>query len=118
MSEIEAFYEEMVAEGIPSEDARYILPNATETKIIITMNARELLHFFTVRCCTRAQWEIRAMAEEMLALCKEVLPVAFNKAGASCVRGKCTEGSMSCGNPKNLNKNKNSKINSIFVLTH
>ena len=67
----------MVEAGIPAEDARYILPNATETKIMVTMNARELLHFFELRCCERAQWEIRAMAVEMLRLVKAVAPVIF-----------------------------------------
>lgn len=79
------------------EDARYILPNACETKIIVTMNARELLHFFKERCCTRAQWEIREVANQMLDLCLEVAPSVFKKAGAPCVFGKCKEGAMSCG---------------------
>jgi thymidylate synthase (FAD) len=83
-----------------AEDARYVLPNATETKIVVTMNARTLLHFFEVRCCNRAQWEIRAMADEMLRLVREVYPTIFKKAGASCEFGKCKEGKMSCGNPR------------------
>lgn len=93
-------YEYMVKAGIPTEDARYILPNATETKIIVTMNARELLHFFKHRCCDRAQWEIREMANRMLDLCKEASHTLFETAGASCVSGKCPEGAMSCGKPK------------------
>ncbi len=79
------------------EDARFLLPNAAETKIIITMNARELLHFFRVRCCNRAQWEIRAMADEMLMKVKEVAPKLFVNAGPGCVQGKCPEGKMTCG---------------------
>ena len=81
------------------EDARFVLPNACETKVIMTMNIRSLLHFFEERCCSRAQWEIRHMAYAMLRICKEVAPNLFAKAGASCVRGKCKEGKMSCGRP-------------------
>ena len=81
------------------EDARFVLPNACETKIIATMNIRTLLHFFEERCCSRAQWEIRHMANMMLNICKEVAPNLFKNAGASCVRGKCKEGIMSCGKP-------------------
>lgn len=82
------------------EDARYVFPNACETKIVITMNARSLLHFFNVRCCNRAQWEIRQMADEMLKECKKVAPTLFKKAGPNCTFGKCGEGSMSCGHPR------------------
>ena len=82
------------------EDARYVFPNACETKIVVTMNARSLLHFFNVRCCNRAQWEIREMATEMLKECKKVAPALFKKAGPDCVYGKCGEGKMSCGKPK------------------
>ena len=81
---------------IPAEDARFVLPNACETRMIVTMNARELLHFFSLRCCKRAQWEIRAVADEMLRLCKEVAPEIFAKAGPGCVRGHCPEGKMGC----------------------
>ena len=80
-----------------NEDARFVLPNAAETKILATMNARELLHFFSVRCCGRAQWEIRALATEMLRQVREVAPVLFRDAGPSCLRGECPEGAMSCG---------------------
>lgn len=82
--------------GIPAEDARFVLPNACETRMIVTMNARELLHFFSLRCCQRAQWEIRAVADEMLRLCKEAAPTLFAKAGPGCVRGHCPEGKMGC----------------------
>lgn len=82
----------------PEEDARYILSNACTTNITITMNARTLLHFFSLRCCNRAQWEIRELAEEMLRLCKEVSPIIFKKAGAPCINGVCPEGTKSCKN--------------------
>lgn len=80
-----------------NEDARFVLPNACETRLILTMNTRELLHFFELRCCERAQWEIRALANAMLALCKQAAPVLFASAGPGCVRGACPEGDKSCG---------------------
>ncbi|MDE6849427.1 MAG: FAD-dependent thymidylate synthase [Ruminococcus sp.] len=81
-----------------NEDARFILPNACETKIVVTMNVRSLFNFFRHRCCRRAQWEIRAVADEMLKLCMEVAPDIFSHGGPSCVAdGKCPEGKMSCG---------------------
>lgn len=92
-------YQKLLDAGIPAEDARYLLPNAAETKIVITMNIRELLHFFSLRCCNRAQWEIREMAHRMLALVKPTAPYIFMDAGAPCVRGICPEGKMTCGNP-------------------
>ncbi|MBZ4672351.1 FAD-dependent thymidylate synthase [Deferribacterales bacterium Es71-Z0220] len=97
MGEIASFYDELVSLGIPSEDARYVLPNACETKIIVTMNARELLHFFRIRCCNRAQWEIRKMAEKMLEECIKVAPSIFSKAGPGCVFGPCPENEFTCG---------------------
>ena len=90
---------EQLAEKKAIEDARFVLPNACETKIIMTMNIRTLLHLFEERCCNRAQWEIRQMANVMLDICKKVAPTLFANAGASCVRGRCKEGKMSCGNP-------------------
>ena len=81
------------------EDARYLLPNACETKIVVTMNARTLLHFFEKRCCSRAQWEIREMANKMLKICNEISPTLFSLAGPTCKKGYCNEGKMSC-NPK------------------
>lgn len=92
-------YAELVQMGCPIEDARYILPNATETKIIVTMNARELIHFFKLRCCRRAQWEIREVAKEMLRLVREKAYSIFQYAGPSCISGSCQEGEMSCGDP-------------------
>lgn len=90
-------YRELVDDGVPAEDARFVLPNAAETKIIVTMNARELIHFFELRCCERAQWEIRFMAIEMLRLVKPLAPVIFRDAGPGCVAGACPEGAMTCG---------------------
>jgi thymidylate synthase (FAD) len=91
-------YSELVKEGIPFEDARYVLPNAAPTNIILTMNGRELLHFFALRCCERAQWEIRELATEMCRQAKEVAPVMFHKAGPSCSqKGSCPEGKLTCG---------------------
>lgn len=87
------------------EDARYVLPNACETKIVFTMNVRTLLHFFEKRCCVRAQEEIRLLANEMLRQCREISPTLFDKAGATCKRGYCNEGSMSC-NPNLAKKNR------------
>jgi len=84
------------------EDARYVFPNATETKIVVTMNARSLMHFFKLRCCNRAQWEIRALADEMLSQVIKVAPAIFNNSGAPCTFGKCPEGSMSCGKTRSL----------------
>jgi len=104
MSEISDLYSEMISHDIPAEDARYILPNACETKIIVTMNARELLHFFKIRCCNRAQWEIRQMSEEMLKLCLEVAPSIFKHAGPGCVTEKCPEGEFTCGQAADVRK--------------
>ena len=98
MAEIRGLYTEWTEMGVPPEDARYILPNAAETKIVVTMNVRSLMNFFRLRCCNRAQWEIRHLAEKMLAEVKQVAPVLFEKAGPACVTdGICTEGEMTCG---------------------
>lgn len=92
-------YDSLVKAGVPAEDARYLLPNASETKIVVTMNIRELLHFFELRCCNRAQWEIRELAWKMLDLVKPTAPYIFRQAGPGCVRGECPEGDMTCGHP-------------------
>jgi thymidylate synthase (FAD) len=92
-------YGELIKLGIAAEDARYVLPNAAAAKIVVTMNIRELLHFFTLRCCHRAQWEIQELAGRMLALVEPTAPYIFMDAGAACRRGACTEGRMSCGTP-------------------
>lgn len=85
-----------------NQDARFVIPNACETKIMVTMNSRELLHFFRQRCCNRAQWEIRAMAVEMLRLVKRVSPTIFKSSGPSCLQGACPEGEYSCGKLKEV----------------
>lgn len=86
-----------LAKKIPKEDARYVLPNACHTNILITMNARELWHFFRLRCCRRAQWEIRLMAWNMLEEVRKVAPILFEEAGPGCLRGPCPEGEYACG---------------------
>lgn len=86
------------------QDARYLLPNAAETKIVVTMNARELLHFFRVRCCNRAQWEIRDMAERMLRLVREAAPTIFGRYGPGCLYAPCPEGKMTCGKIEEVRK--------------
>ncbi len=86
-----------------NQDARYVLPNACETKIFVTMNARELLHFFGERLCLRAQWEIREVAEQMLILVRKEFPAVFSKAGPKCIPlGRCPEGKMTCGKYKEM----------------
>lgn len=85
------------AEKAVLEDARFVLPNAAATKMVLTMNARSLMNFFAHRCCNRAQWEIRALAEDMLKLCLKVAPDLFSTAGPSCICEPCPEGKMSCG---------------------
>jgi thymidylate synthase (FAD) len=99
MGEIYEVYKDLIAAGVPAEDARYVLPNAKTSEIVVTMNVRELLHFFELRCCKRAQWEIREAADQMLALATETSPYIFMDAGASCRRGVCKEGNMTCGDP-------------------
>ena len=86
------------AEKKAIEDARYVLPNACATKMVMTANARSLYNFFRLRCCNRAQWEIRELAEEMYRQVYAVAPPLFRKAGPSCTCGACSEGKMSCGN--------------------
>ena len=90
------------AEKKAIEDARFVLPNACATKLIMTMNARSLMNFFHHRCCNRAQWEIRELAEEMYKLCVEAAPHLFRKAGPKCVHGACPEGKMTCGKAKEV----------------
>ncbi|TNF55422.1 FAD-dependent thymidylate synthase [bacterium] len=112
MEEAQSTYNEMVKKlnkkGVQGEsanqDARFILPNAAETKIMVTMNARELLHFFRQRCCNRAQWEIRGLAEEMLKEVKGIAPTIFHKAGPGCLYFPCPEGEYSCGKIKEVRK--------------
>ena len=98
MERLRAEYDAMMREGLPAEDARYILPNATTTKLLMTANARSLLNFFELRLCTRAQWEIRELAARMLEEVRTVAPNLFAVAGPTCeTGGYCREGEMSCG---------------------
>lgn len=95
LKKISETYQNLLQIGIPKEDVRFILPNAAKTNIIVTMNARELRHFFNVRCCTRAQWEMREVATEMLRQVKRATPTLFERAGPACVElGYCSEGKM------------------------
>lgn len=105
MSTMQKWYNEWVdalgnAGESSNEDARFVLPNAAETRMLVTMNVRELLHFFELRCCSRAQWEIREVAWQMLAKCKEVAPILFQYAGPRCAHGECHEGTKSCKRSK------------------
>lgn len=94
--------DELRKNGVPEEDIRYFYPQGAKTNIVVTMNARELKHFFNLRCCSRAQWEIRELADKMLGLAKQAVPIVFDNAGASCVTlGYCPEGKRSCGRCKN-----------------
>lgn len=103
MESIGKSYKKLVGLGVEKEDARYVLPNACETKIIITMNARSLFNFFKHRACVRAQWEIRMLANEMLNIVKDKAPTIFKSAGASCdTLGYCPEGDMCCGKAPTL----------------
>ena len=98
MTEIEAGYKALLDAGVKPEDARFMLPNACETKLVVTMNARALDNFFRERLCNRAQWEIRTMAVEMKKLVIKVAPILFQNVGASCQTEKiCWEGNLSCG---------------------
>lgn len=96
---VEKLYTKAVGLGVPAEDARYFTLQGGKTSLILTMNARELWHFFSLRCCNRAQWEIRDMACQMLALCKIAAPELFKNAGPGCLRKGCPEGKMCCGKP-------------------
>ncbi|HSW09465.1 MAG TPA: FAD-dependent thymidylate synthase [Bacillota bacterium] len=94
-------YRRLVDLGVPSEDARYCLPQAVTSRLILTMNARELLHFFEIRTCRRAQWEIRFLALSMLRLVRKAAPAIFRPAGPECLeRGRCRQGKLSCGRLK------------------
>ena len=97
---VEALMNDGRTEKEAIEDARYVFPNACETKIVVTMNARSLFNFFEHRCCERAQWEIRELAYQMLEECKKAAPVLFRKCGPSCYTGTCKEGRMSCKHPE------------------
>ncbi len=91
-------YGQLISLGINKEDARYILPVGALSRIVATFNARSLHNLFALRCCERAQWEIRGIAQQMLAQVRGVAPRLFAKAGPSCeTHGTCPEGKMTCG---------------------
>jgi thymidylate synthase (FAD) len=90
-------YEALLAMEIPPEDARFVLPNAATTNIVVTMNARELMHFIRMRSCERTQWELRELSIEMLKIVKKLAPTLFHNAGPGCVVGPCPEGKLTCG---------------------
>ena len=116
MDTIESWYVEWqkkLGKGEKSnEDARFVLPNACETRLVVTMNVRELRHFFSLRMCNRAQWEIRKMAEEMFRICFDIAPALFADAGPACIRGKCPEGEKTCGMAAEIRKNREALIRS------
>jgi thymidylate synthase (FAD) len=95
---IQECYSAMVEAGIPAEDARYVLPNAVETKVVMTANARSLMNFFEIRLCSRAQWEIRELAGKMRDAVLPIAPNIFKHAGPTCeTQEYCREGTMTCG---------------------
>ncbi len=104
VKELDGIYQLLLDHNIKAEDARYILPQAVTTKMIISANARELLHIFKLRCCNRAQWEIRKLAMNMLKEIKSIAPTIFENAGPPCVLGPCPEGELSCGKPWSKNE--------------
>jgi thymidylate synthase (FAD) len=104
MRNTHSLYSDLLAAGVPAEDARFVLPNAAATKLVMTMNARELHHFFQLRCCRRAQWEIQSLAKQMLKLVRQASPLLFAEAGPGCLKGSCPEGAMSCGAIKDVRR--------------
>jgi thymidylate synthase (FAD) len=104
IKELDGIYQLLLDHNIKAEDARYILPQAVTTKMIVSANARELLHIFKLRCCSRAQWEIRELAMKMLKEVKSIAPIIFENAGPPCILGPCPEGELSCGKPWSKNK--------------
>nr|MBR4279547.1 FAD-dependent thymidylate synthase [Clostridia bacterium] len=96
-----------------NEDARFVLPGACETRMMVTMNVRELRHFFSLRMCSRAQWEIRALATEMHRLCMEVAPALFENAGPGCLRGACPEGEKTCGRMRQIRQERKDWLESL-----
>lgn len=96
-----------------NEDARFVLPGACETRMMVTMNVRELRHFFSLRMCSRAQWEIRALACKMHRLCMEIAPALFENAGPGCLRGACPEGEKTCGKLQQMRAERKAWIDSL-----
>lgn len=117
MQQMHAWYcqwQEKLGTGEGSnEDARFVLPGACETRLMMTMNVRELRHFFSLRMCNRAQWEIRAMAKEMHRLCMEVAPALFADAGPGCLRGACPEGAKTCGKAGDIKRERQAMIDEL-----
>jgi thymidylate synthase (FAD) len=118
MAQIQQWYEDwqqkLGAAGEKSnEDARFVLPGACETRILFTMNVRELRHFFSLRMCSRAQWEIRQMAQSMFEQCYRVAPALFKDAGPGCIRGACPEGEKTCGKAGQIRKERQAFIQSV-----
>lgn len=101
---VEHLYNKAIGLGVPAEDARYMTLQAGKTRLMMTMNARELRHFLALRECSRAQWEIRELAHKIHEICEMVAPKIFRDAGPECVRTKCPEGEKSCGRPWKKNK--------------
>ncbi len=122
MNQIEKWYREwqlQLGQGEKSnEDARFVLPNACETRILLTMNVRELWHFFSLRMCDRAQWEINELATRMHRLCMETAPALFREAGPACLRGKCPEGEKSCGKMIQKRQEREALIDTIMKEGH
>jgi thymidylate synthase (FAD) len=117
MEQMETWYKEwqaLLGKGEKSnEDARFVLPNACETRILLTMNVRELWHFFSLRMCNRAQWEINELATKMHRLCIETAPALFAEAGPACLRGKCPEGEKTCGQMEVKRKERQELLESL-----
>ena len=117
MEEMHAWYcawqEKLGAGEGSNEDARFVLPGACETRLMMTMNVRELRHFFSLRMCSRAQWEIRALATEMHRLCMEVAPALFADAGPGCLRGACPEGAKSCGRAAEIRAMRRAELDAL-----
>ncbi len=113
IKKIKGGYKDLLKLGIPKEDIRYLLPNATSTNLIMTMNARSLLHFFSLRCCMRAQWEVREVANKMLQQVKNVSPIIFANAGAPCERGFCPEGDLTCGRLEKIKRKEKLRLDEI-----
>ncbi len=106
IKELDGIYHLLLDQCIEAEDARYILPQAVTTKMILSANARELLLIFKLRCCNRAQWEIKEVAMNMLKEVKDIAPTIFENAGPPCILGTCPEGELSCGKPWSKKKKK------------
>ena len=117
MEQMETWYKEwqsLLGKGEQSnEDARFVLPNACETRVLLTMNVRELWHFFSLRMCNRAQWEINELATRMHRLCLETAPSLFAEAGPACLRGKCPEGEKTCGSMEKKRRERKELLESL-----